>query len=77
MAVDAFDPGPDNTYPYFPRRLDGSPAWSEAQHLDKIAVDGVAPMPRGWRQEAGRLVDVTPRRPDGQPINPPTLPPGA
>ncbi len=76
MAVDAYDPGPNGTYPYFPRDSQGRPLWSDNQHTDKIAVDGVAPMPRGWRQEHGRPVDVTPRKPDGTPINPPTLPPG-
>ncbi len=76
MAVDAFDPGPNGDYPFFPRDSAGRPLWSDHQHTDKIAGDnGVAPMPRGWRQEHGRLVDVTPRRPDGTPIVPPTLPP--
>ncbi len=74
MAVDAYDPGPNGDYPYFPRDAQGRPLWSDSQHTDKVAVDGVAPMPRGWRQEHGRPVDVTPRRPDGTPINPPTLP---
>ncbi len=77
MAVDAYDPGPNGDYPYFPRDAQGRPAWSDHQHTDKTAVDGVAPMPRGWRREHGRMVDVTPRRPDGTPINPPTLPPAA
>ncbi len=75
MAVDAFDPGPDGTYPYFPRDGRGRPLWSDSQDTDKVPVEGVAPMPRGWRREHGRPVDVTPRRPDGAPINPPTLPP--
>ena len=65
MVNDAFDPGPDGSYPYFPREAAGRPAWSDSQSTDKIAVDGVAPMPRGWRQEGGRPVDVTPRNPDG------------
>ncbi len=75
MAVDAYDPGPNGDYPYFPRDSQGRPLWSDSQYTDKIAVDGKAPMPRGWRQEHGRRVDLTPRRPDGKPINPPTLPP--
>ncbi len=75
MAVDAYDPGPENTYPFFPRDAAGRPLWSDSQGTDKIAVDGKAPMPRGWRRENGRPVDVTPRRPDGQPISPPTIPP--
>ncbi len=75
MAVDAYDPGPNGDYPYFPRDSAGRPLWSDHQSADKIAVDGVAPMPRGLRREHGRQVDVTPRKPDGQPINPPTLPP--
>ena len=73
MVVDAFDPGPEGSYPYFPRDAAGRPAWSDSQDTDKRAVDGVAPMPRGWRKEGGRFVDLTPRKPDGTPINPPTL----
>lgn len=75
MAVDAYDPGPDNTYPYFPRDASGAPAWSDSQGTDKLPADnGVARMPRGWRTEGGRRVDVTPRKPDGTPINPPVIP---
>ncbi len=76
MAADAFDPGPNNDYPFFPCDNMGRPLWSDHQRTDKIAVDGKAPMPRGWRREHGRLVSVTPRRPDGTVITPPTLPPG-
>ncbi len=75
MAVDAFDPGPRGDYPYFPRDNMGRPLWSDHQGTDKIAVDGVAPMPRGWRKEGGRPVDVTPRRPDRTLISPPTIAP--
>lgn len=78
MAVDAFDPGPDGSYPYFPRNAAGEPVWSETADSDKRPVDGVAaPMPRGLRREAGHLVDLTPRKPDGAPIDPPTIPPAA
>ncbi len=76
MAVDTYDPGPDNTYPFFPRDAAGRPLWSDSQGTDKITGDtGVAPMPRGWRKEHGRMVDVTPRRPDGTPISAPAIPP--
>lgn len=65
MADDAFDPGPDGTYPYWPRLPDGSP--------------DPARMPTGLRRirRSGEvlIVDVTPRDPDGVPINPPTIPP--
>ncbi len=88
MAVDAIEPGPNNTFPNFPRRADGSPAWSDTPETDGIPVAGlggklVTPMPRGLRHQilmtgAGRqrvLVDVTPRA-DNRPVNPPTTPPG-
>lgn len=69
MAHDAFDPGPDGTYPYWPRKPDGS--WDEAR------------MPTGERYQRtpdGRivLIDITPRKPDGTPIVPPGMtPPGS
>jgi hypothetical protein len=65
-ARDAFEPGPDNTYPAWPRRPDGT--------LDPER------MPTGThyqRDKSGRrvVVDVTPRKPDGTRIVPPTIPP--
>jgi hypothetical protein len=77
MAGDAFEPGPDGSYPFFPRRADGSPLWSDSAETDGKQVDGVTPMPRGLRymtRDGARItVDVTPRNPDGSAINPPTL----
>ncbi len=77
MAGDALEAGPSDTYPYFPRRNDGSPLWSETALTDGIQVDGVTPMPRGLRtirRDFKRfVVDVTPRGAGGVPINPPTL----
>jgi len=66
MAVDAFDPGPDGNYPWWPRLPDGTP--------------DPARMPTGLhrhRTPTGEtvLVDMTPRDPDGVPIVPPTIPP--
>jgi len=88
MAVDAIEPGPGNTFPNFPRRADGSPAWSDTPETDGIQVPGlggklVTPMPRGMRHEivmtdTGRqriLIDITPRA-DNRVVNPPTLQPG-
>ena len=65
MAQDAFDPGPNGDYPYWPRRPDGTPDSKR--------------MPTGTYYERlpdGRrvLVDVTPRKPDGTPIVPPNRP---
>jgi hypothetical protein len=84
MTQDAFEPGSGNTYPAFPRRTDGSPAWSDTAATDGIPVPGrgpgglVTPMPRGIRYQLERgvrlQIDVTPRGPGGVPINPPTLP---
>lgn len=66
MPNDALDPGPDGSYPHWPRLADGTPDPER--------------MPTGerWhRTPDGRLVrvDLTPRHPDGTPINPPTIPP--
>jgi hypothetical protein len=77
MPVDALEPGPDGTFPHFPRDASGAPLWSDSPSTDGRAVDGVAPMPRGERQQGGRRIDVTPRDSTGQPITPPTLPPVA
>jgi len=78
MAIDALDPGPDGDYPYFPRDAQGRPLWSDTDP----APEGGTVMPRGvqtMRDPAnpGRIVivDVTPRLPDGSPIEPPTIPP--
>ncbi len=81
MANDALEPG-DGTYPYFPRRADGAPSWSDAAETDGVGIAdpaGVvrAPMPRGLRtilRDGQRiLVDVTPYA-GSEPVNPPTLP---
>ncbi|OLE54573.1 MAG: hypothetical protein AUG51_07770 [Acidobacteria bacterium 13_1_20CM_3_53_8] len=77
MLRDALDPGADNAYPYFPRRADGSPLWSDSAETDGIRIDGVIPMPRGSRfiiRDGRRIaIDVTPRNTDGAPVNPPSL----
>ncbi len=82
MAGDALEPGPNGDYPHFPRRADGTPAWSDTAETDGVGVVGptgivVAPMPRGVRsiiRNGERIaVDVTPRTPDGAPIDPPTI----
>jgi hypothetical protein len=75
MVQDAFEPGPDGTYPAFPRDAAGRPLWSDSPATDGKAVDGQTPMPRGLRRQAGMVIDLTPHRPDGQPIDPPVLPP--
>jgi hypothetical protein len=86
MTQDAFEPGPDSTYAAFPRRLDGTPAWSDTPETDGIPVAGrgpnglVTPMPRGIRYQLMHrtgeriTIDLTPRGPGGEPINPPVLP---
>lgn len=66
MPNDALDPGPDGTYPHWPRRPDGTPDPER--------------MPTGVRLQKTRdggvvAVDLTPRHPDGSPIIPPTIPP--
>ena len=84
MTHDAFDPGIDGSYPYFPRLTNGAPAWSDTPATDGVKVPGrgpdgeVTPMPRGNRiQITGAgvsvLVDMTPRNTDGSVIEPPVL----
>ena len=76
MAVDAFDPGPGGTYPWFPRDSAGRPAWSDSPATDGQPADnGSFRMPRGLRRDGDRWIDLTPRKPDGAPIDPPTIPP--
>ncbi len=75
MAQDAFDPGPQGDYPWFPRDRNGVPLWSDSAGTDGVQVDGVTPMPRGLRSQHGVTVDVTPRGPGGVALNPPTRPP--
>ncbi|MEU0221137.1 hypothetical protein ABZ281_41650 [Streptomyces sp. NPDC006265] len=82
MTTDALDPGEDGTYPHFPRDGQGRPLWSDSAMTDGQAIDGQAPMPRGRRRKAGPngdviTIDLTPTGPDGQPIEPPDLPPAA
>lgn len=83
MANDALSPGPNGDYPWFPRRADGTPAWSDTPETDGGPVVGptgvlVAPMPRGIRHilRGGQriAVDVTPTDLGGAPVNPPTIP---
>jgi len=81
VARDAFDPGDDGSYPAFPRRLDGQPAWSDDAATDGLPVPGrgpdglVTPMPRGTRRgPGGTVIDMTPRTSTGIPITPPALP---
>lgn len=78
MTTDALDPGLNGDYPYFPRDAEGRPVWSDTPHGEE---EGTV-MPRGVQRmrdpaRPGRvlLVDVTPRRPDGTLIQPPTIPP--
>jgi hypothetical protein len=83
VTQDAFEPGPNNDYPAFPRLLDGSPAWSDNPETDGARVAGRGPdglvtlQPRGVRyirRDGERIaVDVTPCGPGGEPINPSIL----
>ena len=77
MANDALEPGPNGDYPFFPRDAEGYPCW---EGDGRTPVHG-APMPRGVRRhripQTGEvvLIDITPRQPDGTPIDPPVIPP--
>lgn len=74
MATDALDPGPDGSYPFWPRDAAGRPLTSDT---DAQAAGAGTYMPTGVRQHGDRLLDLTPTGPDGQPITPPTLPPAS
>jgi hypothetical protein len=80
MANDAFDPGPDGTYPYWPRRPDGRPAGIGLPVTNDAEREAEERMPSGLhyqRTPEGRrvLVDLTPRHPNGEPIVPPDMTP--
>ncbi|MCX5500218.1 recombinase family protein [Streptomyces sp. NBC_00053] len=64
---------PDGDHPYFPRDECGRPAWADT------TMDEETLMPRGVQRmrHADRLtvIDLTPRHPDGTPIEPPVAPP--
>lgn len=83
MAHDAYDPGPDGTYPWFPRLPDGSPDWPRVVGGDAYRTEdgrwltGTHSRPRrpSWHTGHAVLIDVTPRDPDGNAINPPTIAP--
>lgn len=66
MTRDAFDPGPNGDYPWWPRDAEGRPI---------LGPGAEGRMPTGLTSQRGRLIDVTPRHPDGTPIVPPTIPP--
>lgn len=75
MVLDALDPGPNGDFPYFPRLPDGSPAWSDRCPPDYQGTH----MPRGRttvvRNGQRYVIDQTPHDADGNPINPPIIPP--
>lgn len=81
MANDAFDPGPNGEYPFWPRRPDGKPAGCGHPITSPADLAAEQQMPTGTRKHrvpgTGEvvLIDLTPRHPDGSPIVPPDLPP--
>lgn len=75
MARDALDPGPGGDYPNWPRRPDGRPAGIGLPATTPAEKAAEERMPTGLRRQGGRLIDLTPRHPDGTPIVPPDLPP--
>lgn len=81
MAEDAFDPGPLNNFPHWPRRPDGRPAGIGLPVTTPEEQEAEERMPTGTRKHrvpgTGEVVfiDLTPRHPNGEPIVPPDLPP--
>ncbi len=72
MAHDALAPG-DGTYPHFPRYEDGSPNFRAVVGVDAWFENGVWLTTQRAADGSRVVIDVTPRLPDGTPINPPTL----
>lgn len=72
MARDALDPGPDNSYPYWPRNPDGSPKMDATGAQDGGMPVGLRTIRLGKTKRV--LIDVTPRDDAGAPIVPPTVP---
>jgi hypothetical protein len=79
VPVDAYDPGPNGDYPYWPRDAEGKPINTQA---DAEAADSGTYLPHGTERSALRdrdgyrkVYDLTPRTPTGEPIVPPPLPP--
>jgi len=70
MANDALEPGPAGTYPHWPRKPDGSP--DPARMPTGITGHRIR---KGPRKGQTVVIDQTPRKPDGTPIVPPTIPP--
>lgn len=66
-----------------PRKIDAAMAavLSWEARADAVAAGALKPapsrIPTGTTMQDGVLIDVTPRKPDGSPIVPPTLPPAA
>lgn len=80
MPNDALDPGPENTFPWFPRLADGSPAWADsapADYAGPVVRRGVECVRVWGGNRHGDLVafDITPFDATGAPINPPVIPP--
>jgi hypothetical protein len=71
MTTDALDPGHDGTYPFWPRDAADRPLTSVT---DAKAAGAGTYRPTGLHADGGRLLDLTPTAPDGEPIAPPTLP---
>ncbi len=75
MVPRTLDPGPDGTYPWFPRLPDGSPAWKDrcppGYQFSSVPRGTVR---QGWGLHEW-LIDLTPYDADGKPIDPPTIPP--
>ncbi|GHJ27129.1 hypothetical protein TPA0910_15620 [Streptomyces hygroscopicus subsp. sporocinereus] len=74
MALDALGPGPDGSYPWFPRLPDGSPAWSDRCPADYHGGRVPRGMTTVMRNGRCYLIDQTPRDANGAPIDPPVRP---
>lgn len=80
MPVDMLDPGPDYdgtpAYLAWPRDANGSPASSDTHQPAEVVFPqpGGAPVSRGTVRHGDRLIDLTIRDAQGNPLRPPTIP---
>ncbi len=77
MPVDILDPGPNNDYPHWPRDAAGQPITTQ-EHARAAGSGTYVPTGTHLEPDADgqlRPVDLTPRKPDGTPIEPAVIPP--
>jgi hypothetical protein len=70
VANDALDPGPEGDYPYWPRKVDGTPD----EDRMPTGVEIRPPRKRNRLREGAAYFNLRPHDEDGVPIIPPERP---